>query len=100
MNKTRDKVIRGGSGMAGHVGVHQDGLEEPPDLRSRKPGHLCGIKSRERISIAVALLENRLPTEPGLSSLEVHHLEVPDIVVDGSTPLAIVIFDVPASSRG
>jgi len=67
--------------------------EETRDLCRPELGHPRRIEADECQAIGVAFLENRLPAEPSLRTFEYQKLEEEIVVVNGYTPLEIVIRD-------
>jgi hypothetical protein len=68
-------------------------LKKTLDFRRRETSHPGRIEARECFAIRFPLLENRLPTQPGLRTFQRQELEKNPVVVNWHTPLGIVIRD-------
>src|SRR5579872_1510173 len=72
--------------------AHDSGLaHQPGDLRCLEARHARRIEPGECFAVVLALAQDRDPREPGLSAFEDQELEQTAIVVNGSSPFAIVI---------
>src|SRR5467141_2645397 len=60
---------------------------------------LCGVESRERLAVIVALVQYRRPRESRLCTLEDQELEESTIVVDRDSPFLVVVAEILLASE-
>lgn len=92
----REQRARVADRRADLTGVTYDSgiAEQAPHVPRGEARDLHGIEPRERAAVPVALVEDRLPREAGLCAFEDEQLEEPAVLVDGDTPLPIVVHDI------
>src|SRR5207249_10940077 len=73
--------------------------EQSLDASRREARHALRLEVRKRLTIGVALVEDRRPAQAGLSALEREQLEQCTIVMLGNAPFAVVIHDIHRGAR-
>ena len=68
--------------------------EEALHVPGAEPRHGLRVEAGERLSVALALVQDRRPGEAGLRSLEDEQLEEVPVVVRRHAPLVVVVSDV------
>jgi hypothetical protein len=73
--------------------VAHDGpvAEQALNVARLEPRHPLNVEARERAAVALALVQDRRPREPGLSALEHEQLEQVPLVVGRNAPLLVVV---------
>ena len=71
---------------------HDAGVgQQPFDLAGSVAGNASGLEVVKRGPVVGPLLENRIPTQTGLSTLQDEKLEQGPVVVNGDAPLPVVV---------
>ena len=68
--------------------------EQPLDVAFAEAGDRLDVPAGERGAVALALVQDRRPGEPGLRALEVQQLEELSLVPFGNAPFLVVVGDV------
>jgi hypothetical protein len=68
--------------------------EETLDVGGTEAGDHLGVEAGEHLAEGVALAQDGEPRQAGLEALEAQLLEQPVLVVDGPTPLGVVVGEV------
>jgi Outer membrane protein beta-barrel domain len=109
LNEFPEKAIKGGPFLF-HLEIRASIGNERMDFKSiaddafihqqllnacfRVPSHFLGVKMIKRFSVIFPLVEDRLPTQTGLGALKIDQLKERAIIVEGNSPLLVMILNI------